>query len=202
MANASAKKTAAQNETAIKILKIGMLVSNISYFILRLILPYRTFPPTWRQLTPYIMTAIPEFVLFQHLTSTGSPKREPTTGALLAPGEDLSQRGVTEWCFDIIYITWVCQIGSALIGEFVWWLYLSIPIYAAYKAWRTLVVPMLGSHSIPSPVPESPGGATATGTNTTTPTDGLSKKQSKQQQKKAERRDTEHAPYVKDRRRR
>lgn len=198
MANASAKKTAAQNEAAIKTLRIGMLAANISYFILRLILPYRTFPPTWRQLTTYIMTAIPEFVLFRHLTSTGSPKRDPTTGALLAPGEDLSQGGVTEWCFDVVYITWFCQVGSALVGEFVWWLYLSIPLYAAYKAWKTLISPMLGSRSLSNLGPTSPSGATSN--SATSSTEGPSKRQLKQQ-KKVEKRDAEHATQVKNRRR-
>ncbi len=113
--------------------------SQISYFILRLILPNRTFPPTWRQLTLYLTTTIPELVLFQHLTSTGSPKREPTTGALLAPGEDLSQGGVTEWCFDVIYITWFCQVGSALVGEFVWWLYLSVCFHTRPRLKQSLV---------------------------------------------------------------
>ncbi|KAF8319559.1 uncharacterized protein EI90DRAFT_2630279 [Cantharellus anzutake] len=184
MANASAKKTAAQNEVAIKNLQIGMLIANISYFLLRLILPYRTFPPTWRQLTLYIMTAIPEFVLFRHLISTGSPKREPNTGALIAPGEDLSQGGITEWCFDVIYITWLCQVGSALIGEFVWWLYLSIPLYAGFKAWSTFLSPLIASRSPPGSIVQSSNeGAVEGATNSA---DGLSKRQIKLQ-KRAEK---------------
>ena len=34
--------------------------------------------------------------------------------------------GITEWCWDIVYITWACQVGSALLGEWFWWLYLSV----------------------------------------------------------------------------
>lgn len=79
-----------------------------------------------RQLTPYFMTAIPQFVLFRHLSTVGSPRRDVATGTLIAPGEDLGAPGVTEWCFDVIYVTWACQVGSSLIGESIWWLYLSV----------------------------------------------------------------------------
>lgn len=75
------------------------------------------------------MTAIPQFVLFRHLSAVGSPRRDSTTGALIAPGEDLGAPGVTEWCFDVIYVTWACLVGSSLLGEFVWWLYLSVSRY-------------------------------------------------------------------------
>lgn len=96
------------------------------YFLLRLLLPNASFPPSLRQLTPYILTAIPQLVLFRHLSTVGSPRRDSATGTLIAPGEDLNASGVTEWCFDVIYVTWACQVGSALLGEFVWWLYLSV----------------------------------------------------------------------------
>ena len=72
------------------------------------------------------MTAFPEFVLFHHLSSIGLPRRDPTTGTLIAAGEDLAQPGVTEYCWDVIYVTWICQVGSSLFGEFVWWLYLTV----------------------------------------------------------------------------
>ncbi|KAF8318300.1 uncharacterized protein EI90DRAFT_3147303 [Cantharellus anzutake] len=174
MANASAKKTAAQNEVAIKNLQIGMLIANISYFLLRLILPYRTFPPTWRQLTLYIMTAIPEFVLFRHLISTGLDR----------PWGGFISGGITEWCFDVIYITWLCQVGSALIGEFVWWLYLSIPLYAGFKAWSTFLSPLIASRSPPGSIVQSSNeGAVEGATNSA---DGLSKRQIKLQ-KRAEK---------------
>ena len=75
------------------------------------------------------MTAIPQFVLFRHLSTVGSPRRDIKTGALIAPGEDLGAPGVTEWCFDVIYVTWACLVGSSLLGEFVWWLYLSVRRY-------------------------------------------------------------------------
>jgi hypothetical protein len=104
----------------------SLVKSQALYFLLRLILAGSSFPPTTRQLTLYFMTAIPQFVLFRHLSTVGSPRRDPTTGALIASGEDLGAPGVIEWCFDVIYVTWACLVGSSLLGEFVWWLYLSV----------------------------------------------------------------------------
>ncbi|KAF9510056.1 hypothetical protein BS47DRAFT_1300755, partial [Hydnum rufescens UP504] len=183
-ANASAKKTAAQNEVTIRNLKVGMVIANMLYFLLRFILPNRSFPPTMRQLTLYFMTGIPEFVLFRHLSSVGLPRRDPTTGTLIAAGEDLSQQGVTEWCFDVIYVTWACQVGSSLIGDYVWWLYLSIPLYAAYKIYVSFLAPFLRMNS-----PSQAGAASPNGpaNGDSKDTELLSKKQQKMQ-KKAEKR--------------
>lgn len=98
------------------------------------------------------MTAIPEFVLFRHLSTVGSPRRDPTTGALIAPGEDLGTPGVTEWCFDVIYVTWACLVGSSLLGEFVWWLYLSVS-----RNLVVLSVPRFGLMlMVPHVAPDSP----------------------------------------------
>jgi len=172
-----------------------MLIANGLYFLLRFILPNRSFPPTMRQLVLYLMTAFPEFVLFRHLSSVGLPRRDPTTGTLLSSGEDLGQQGVTEWCFDVIYVTWACQVGSSLIGEFVWWLYLSIPLYAFFKMYTSFLAPMLGMGGggglLSSPGITAPVSAQTTGNGTTTSNgttkDGeapLSKKQQKMQKKR------------------
>jgi len=157
-----------------------MLIANALYFLLRLMLPGNSFPPATRQLTLYFMTAIPQFVLFRHLSTVGSPRRDSKTGALIAPGEDLGAPGVTEWCFDVIYVTWACLVGSSLLGEFVWWLYLSIPLYAAWKLWTAIIGPMMGFNKLRQTAP-------AAADNSGDGTEALSKKQQKAQ-KKAEKR--------------
>jgi hypothetical protein len=82
--------------------------------------------------------------LSNYLVKIGTPRRDPTTGMLISYGEDLNQAGVTEWCFDVLYVTYACQIGSGLFGEWVWWLYLVIPLYAMFKIWTSFAGPMLG----------------------------------------------------------
>ncbi|EPQ59572.1 DUF788-domain-containing protein [Gloeophyllum trabeum ATCC 11539] len=140
MANASAKKIAAQNETAIKNIQLGMLIASLLSILLRLLLRRNTLTLSFRTLlssSTYLIT----FFLSRFLTRVGTPRRS-ASGELLSPGDDLNQAGMTEWCFDVLYITWACQVGSAALGDWVWWLYSVIPLYAGYKGYN-LVSPFL-----------------------------------------------------------
>ncbi|ELU41753.1 transcription factor TFIID complex subunit 8 c-term domain-containing protein [Rhizoctonia solani AG-1 IA] len=116
---------------------MGMLIANVS--------------PT----SLYVLTFIPTVVLYRHLTSIGLPRKEPKTGALISPGEDLHQSGITEWCWDIIYVTWGCAVGSSLLGNWVWWLYLVIPGYAGFKIYTKFVGPMFFNKSGTAPVEDA-----------------------------------------------
>jgi len=127
-ANASAKKTAAQNEDALRNLTRGVLIAPLLAFLLRLLLR-RSVIPSRTSSVLHILTAFPLVILYKHLYSIGSPRRDPITGALIGSGEDLNMSGITEWCWDIVYITWACQVGSALLGEWFWWFYLSVCAY-------------------------------------------------------------------------
>lgn len=124
-ANASAKKTAAQNEDALRNLTRGMLTAPLLALLLRLLLGHSAVPSKISTVL-HVLTAVPLVILYKHLYSIGSPRRDPITGALIGSGEDLNMSGITEWCWDIVYITWACQVGSALLGEWFWWLYLSV----------------------------------------------------------------------------
>jgi len=88
-------------------------------------------PPSKTSILIHVLTFVPVFVLYTHLNSIGSPRRDSQTGALIGSGEDLNMHGVTEWCWDIIYVTWACQIGSAAFGEWFWWLYLCVRFYVS-----------------------------------------------------------------------
>ncbi|KAJ7667770.1 hypothetical protein DFH06DRAFT_1280651 [Mycena polygramma] len=147
MANASAKRIANQNESTVKTLKLGMILPTIISIVLRLLFRRSSLPPSKGALFLYTVTFFPAFFLSNYLIRIGTTRRDPTTGTLLSYGEDLHQPGVTEWCFDILYVTWACQMGSGAFGEWVWWLYLVIPIYAVYKLWTSVVSPMLGKSS-------------------------------------------------------
>jgi hypothetical protein len=127
-ANASAKRTAQQNELALRNLKIWMLVAPFTALFLRFFFRSSLFPSKMSSFI-HVLTFIPLFVLYTHLNSIGSPRRDPTTGALIGSGEDLNMSGVTEWCWDIIYVTWACQIGSAVLGEWFWWTYLCVSVF-------------------------------------------------------------------------
>lgn len=156
MANASAKKTAAANETALRTLRNGTLVAYALAVVLRILL---------RRTSTYGLvlaasTAAPSVAIYQLLTRIGTPKRD-ARGELISSGDDLNASGLTEYAWDVVFVTWGCQVGSALLGEWVWYLYLAvrpvirfprklalrlhvqIPVFAVYKLWG-FVGPMLG----------------------------------------------------------
>ncbi|KAF9008726.1 hypothetical protein BDQ17DRAFT_1274847 [Cyathus striatus] len=143
MANASAKRIANQNETTVKLLKRGMLLPTFISFILRFLFRRSSLPPSKGSFAIYIVTFFPAFFLSNYLVKIGTTRRDPTTGTLISYGEDLSQPGVTEWCFDILYVTWACQIGSGAFGDWFWWLYMVIPLYAVFKLWISILSPMI-----------------------------------------------------------
>ncbi|KAF8974615.1 hypothetical protein BDZ97DRAFT_1751368 [Flammula alnicola] len=157
MANATGKRIANQNESAVKTLRLGMILPTILSLVLRFLFRRSSLPPSKGPLAIYIVTFFPAFILSNHLVKIGTPRRDPTTGTLISYGEDLSQPGVTEWCFDILYITWACQIGSGALGEWFWWLYMVIPLYAVFKLWTSVISPMFlggGSSSLSESTPD------------------------------------------------
>ncbi|KAH7887999.1 hypothetical protein F5I97DRAFT_1805912, partial [Phlebopus sp. FC_14] len=142
---------AGQNEQAIRNLRVGMVVPTLLSLLLRLLFRRNSLPPSKGSFAIYVSTYLPALFLSRYLESMGTSRRDPTTGALISSGEDLSQPGVTEWCFDILYVTWTCQVGSGAFGEWFWWLYLVIPLYAAFKVWNNFLGPVLGRSSSSSP---------------------------------------------------
>ncbi|KAF9076448.1 hypothetical protein BDP27DRAFT_1313344 [Rhodocollybia butyracea] len=143
MANASAKRIASQNETTVKNLRLGLILPTIVSIVLRLLFRRDSLPPSKGSLALYLATFFPAFFLSNYLIKIGTTRRDPTTGMLISYGEDLNQPGLTEWAFDILYITWACQIGSGAFGEWVWWLYTVIPLYAVYKLWTSVISPFV-----------------------------------------------------------
>lgn len=97
--------SANQNETAVKTLKLGMIVPTVISLVLRFLFRRDSLPPSKGSLAIYIVTFFPAFFLSNYLVKIGTTRRDPTTGTLISYGEDLNQTGVTEWCFDILYVT-------------------------------------------------------------------------------------------------
>lgn len=100
---------ATQNEKAVKNLRLGMIIPTVLHLLLRLLFRRKSLPPSKGSLAIYTITYIPTFVLTRYLQRVGTTRRDEA-GKLLSSGEDLNQPGITEWCFDIIYVT--CKIFS------------------------------------------------------------------------------------------
>lgn len=141
MAGGSAKKVAAQNEQTVKNLRIAYFATSISSLLLRFIIFRHSY-----SIFQYILVAlpfIPSLFLFNYLSSLGRPTRD-ANGSLISSGADLNQGGITEWAFDVLYITCeclsklfrkslevdlrsgACQLGSALLGEWFNFFYLVV----------------------------------------------------------------------------
>lgn len=120
-----------------------MILPTIVSFVLRFLFRRSSLPPSAGSIALYVVTFLPALFLYKYLVKIGTARRDPTTGTLISYGEDLSQQGVTEWCFDILYITCgshsciillslntsaigACQIGSGAFGEWFWWLYMIV----------------------------------------------------------------------------
>jgi hypothetical protein len=52
----------------------------------------------------------------------GRPKFDER-GGVLDPGSDLAQLGMTEYMFDVLYLTWGIQLLVAFTTTWAWWLY-------------------------------------------------------------------------------
>ncbi|KAI0303179.1 DUF788-domain-containing protein [Russula brevipes] len=142
MANASAKRIASQNEAAIKNMLYGHVLGNLLPLLIRVLFQWQTFRQSKKAIVLYsISVALSQF-LYHHLKKMGTPRRD-STGNLLSPGDDLNQPGMTEWIFDILYISWFAQVGSAILGEWFWWIYVVIPTFVIYKLWNVLISPLL-----------------------------------------------------------
>ncbi|KAL4241545.1 TMEM208 family protein [Abortiporus biennis] len=154
MANASAKRVASQNAETVKKLRLGMIISSALSLAFRLFFRRGSLSPKGFAFWIYVLSLIPSIFLSRYLERIGSPRHDPTTGTLISAGEDLSRPGIIEWCFDVVYITWSCQIGSGAFGLWFWSLYLIIPLYAIYKLWGSFLGPMFrGSAAAPEDAP-------------------------------------------------
>ncbi|KAK4049498.1 hypothetical protein OIO90_005449 [Microbotryomycetes sp. JL221] len=160
MAKGNAKRITAANSQAIQQVRLGFLISNAIYVIhLGLFRSGRT----WTRLFYYATTEMIALVFWQQLE--GMNKR----------GEELAQRGLTAYIFDIIYVTWFVHVTTALISTKFWYLYLAIPLYALYRL-VTFALPFVRGQ----PSPASGGASAGAGASTATaeqPT--LSKRQEK-----------------------
>ncbi|KIJ56527.1 hypothetical protein M422DRAFT_22690 [Sphaerobolus stellatus SS14] len=141
MANASAKRIASQNERVIRNLQIGMLVVNLLSLILRFFIRKQSFS-SFSSIILYALPIAPTIAVYRFLVNAGTPRRD-SSGSLISPGDDLNQPGLLDWSWDVLYITWACQLGSGLLGSWIWYFYFIIPLYAGYKAWTSFISPIL-----------------------------------------------------------
>src|ERR1700693_158760 len=107
MAQKAKKGVAKANITTLNNLHISTLTVNVLFIIFSLL---------WkrRSLLAYSLFSIPSFIAEFVLERSGRPTFDPTTKALKSSGEDLAAPGLTEYMFDIIWVTWFCLVSVML----------------------------------------------------------------------------------------
>jgi len=128
MAQKAKKDRAKANAATLNNLHIGTLAINLLFLISSLLFRRRS-------LLTYAILSIPSLICSYILETTGRPKFDPSTNALKSSGEDLAAPGLTEYMFDVVWITWASLLAVMLFGNWGWLLWAVVPIYGGYKGY-------------------------------------------------------------------
>lgn len=125
MAQKAKKDRAKSNTATLNNLHIGSLTINAVFLFWHYIISSRS-------LWLYGLLSIPAFICQYVLEVSGRPKYDPTTKALKTSGEDLAAQGLTEYMFDVIWVTWATDVIVILFGNKGWLLWAIVPAYGVY----------------------------------------------------------------------
>lgn len=138
MANKGAKKRKEENEKHMAFLRNLILISNGLYVFLRVGARYRSL--SWLHGLGFVATSAIYKVLYGQLAGMAKADVDEATGEILDGGFDMSTGGLCSYMHDVLYITCFVQVASILSDKF-WYLFLVIPIFAAYKLWGSILQP-------------------------------------------------------------
>ncbi|KYK61778.1 DUF788 domain-containing protein [Drechmeria coniospora] len=125
MAQKAKKDLAKHNVAALNGLHLSSLVVNIVFLVVHFLVAPRS-------LVAYGLFSTPAFVCEYVLEASGRPKFDAATNALKSAGEDMAARGLTEYMFDVIWVTWACAVLVVFVGNWGWLLWAVIPLYGLY----------------------------------------------------------------------
>jgi hypothetical protein len=133
MAGKALKDLAKANIVTLTNLHIGGLFFNLLFLVFLII--FRS-----RSLVLYLVLSIPALACQYILESTGRPKYVTANGksTLKGSGQDLSAQGLTEYMFDVIWVTWACLVMVIILGDKGWFLYAVVLGFAGWKGWGLL----------------------------------------------------------------
>lgn len=131
MAQKAKKDRAKSNAAALTSLHLGSLVVNVAFLLFYIV--FRS-----RSLVVYLVMSIPSFLCQFMLERSGRPHFDPQTGVLRTSGEDLAAAGLTEYMFDVVWVTWGTALLVILLGNKLWFLWAIMPAYGAYKGYGLL----------------------------------------------------------------
>ena len=133
MAGAAAKKQAVSNNKILKGLHTCSLAVNV--FSILVILIFNR--PNVSKLKYYLMFNGPLITSEYMIEKYGRPKYKE--GVVLNEGIDLKQEGLTEYMFDVVYLTLFCDVLMCVFGSLkVFYILLLVPAFAGYKIFGLL----------------------------------------------------------------
>lgn len=125
MAQKAKKDRAKSNTAALNDLHAGALIINFAFLAWHFVISPRS-------LWLYGLLSIPAFICQYVLEISGRPKYDNVTKALKSSGEDLAAKGLTEYMFDVVWVTWASAVAVILLGNKGWLLWLTLPAYGLY----------------------------------------------------------------------
>lgn len=132
MAGAADKKQAQRNlQTLASVHKLSAVINTLAILFV-FILKRPSSGKKW-----FIIWSLPLLFCQYTVEKIGRPVyslNQDGYQVLVKPGDDLQQSGLTEYMFDIIYLTLLIDILMCIFGTMkVWWLLLIVPLFAGYK---------------------------------------------------------------------
>ena len=84
-------------------------------------------------------------VCYFMLSRAAAPKYAPLEkgGALVSGGTDLSQAGVIEYTWDMLYVTIFVQQTTAFVSDWFWLIYTIPPCIGFYYLWTMVIYPWI-----------------------------------------------------------
>ncbi|TVY40912.1 hypothetical protein LCER1_G009115, partial [Lachnellula cervina] len=113
MAQKAKKDRAKANISTLNTLHITALSLNAAFILFSLLIRRRSF-------LTYAVLSLPSLIAEFILETTGRPKYDATTKALKSAGEDLAAEGLTEYMFDVIWVTWASLVAVVVCGNWGW----------------------------------------------------------------------------------
>jgi hypothetical protein len=131
MAQKAKKDRAKANAASLNSLHIGTATANGIFLLFNLFIKRRS-------LLAWTILSIPSVIAEFILETSGRPKYDAATKTLKSAGEDLAAPGLTEYMFDIVWVTWLSLISVIVFGNWGWIAWSIIPAYGMYKGYGLL----------------------------------------------------------------
>ena len=130
MAKNAAKSLAVRNTARLKQTHLITLAIHVTFLLFAFVIRRSL------SLYRYILLSAPGLAIEAYLHILATPTYGQD-GNIRSAGSDLSEKGLTEFMWDVVYWTWINLIAVMVIGNWAWWLYLVVPSYAIYAAVTT-----------------------------------------------------------------